>query len=102
MRARNKIFHMDCFRCVACSRQLTPGDEFALREDGLFCKADHDVLERAGQNSESPTITNNNNNNNNNSKNNNKNNNNNNEDIKIGANGLHTAGMFSQWLNKWM
>ncbi|XP_041083814.1 insulin gene enhancer protein isl-1 isoform X1 [Polyodon spathula] len=29
------------------SRQLIPGDEFALREDGLFCRADHDVVERA-------------------------------------------------------
>ena len=47
MRARNKIFHIDCFRCVACSRQLIPGDEFALRDDGLFCKADHEVVERA-------------------------------------------------------
>lgn len=47
MRARSKIYHIDCFRCVACSRQLIPGDEFALREDGLFCKADHDVVERA-------------------------------------------------------
>ena len=47
MRARNKIFHIDCFKCVACSRQLIPGDEFALRDDGLFCKADHEVVERA-------------------------------------------------------
>lgn len=43
MRARDKIFHVDCFKCVACSRQLIPGDECALREDDLFCKADHDV-----------------------------------------------------------
>ncbi|XP_077867686.1 ISL LIM homeobox 1 isoform X1 [Saccoglossus kowalevskii] len=60
MRARNKIFHIDCFRCVACSRQLIPGDEFALRDDGLFCKADHDVVERA-----SGEVNGNNNNNNN-------------------------------------
>ncbi|CAH1254600.1 insulin gene enhancer protein ISL-1-like isoform X1 [Branchiostoma lanceolatum] len=53
MRARNKIYHIDCFRCVACSRQLIPGDEFALREDGLFCKADHEVLERASNNVDS-------------------------------------------------
>ena len=26
-------------------RQLVPGDEFALRQDGLFCRHDHDVLE---------------------------------------------------------
>ena len=49
MRARNKIYHIDCFRCIACSRQLIPGDEFALREDGLFCKADHEVMERPGE-----------------------------------------------------
>ncbi|XP_075383445.1 insulin gene enhancer protein ISL-1 isoform X1 [Mycteria americana] len=47
MRARAKVYHIECFRCVACSRQLIPGDEFALREDGLFCRADHDVVERA-------------------------------------------------------
>ncbi|XP_074651020.1 insulin gene enhancer protein ISL-1-like [Tubulanus polymorphus] len=63
MRARNKIFHIDCFRCVACSRQLIPGDEFALREDGLFCKADHEVVERAGslENSNGSPVNNNNN-----------------------------------------
>ncbi|XP_078388434.1 insulin gene enhancer protein isl-2a isoform X1 [Cetorhinus maximus] len=47
MRARSRVYHIDCFRCVACSRQLTPGDEFALRDDELFCRADHDVVERA-------------------------------------------------------
>ena len=43
MRAKNKIFHLDCFRCVACEKQLIPGDEFALRREGLFCKEDHQV-----------------------------------------------------------
>ncbi|XP_064475104.1 insulin gene enhancer protein ISL-1-like [Ornithodoros turicata] len=46
MRARQHIYHLDCFRCQACARQLIPGDEFALREDGLFCRADHDVLDK--------------------------------------------------------
>ncbi|KAF4532283.1 hypothetical protein B566_EDAN007255 [Ephemera danica] len=48
MRAKTKIYHIDCFRCTACERQLIPGDEFALRDDGLFCKEDHEVLEKAG------------------------------------------------------
>ncbi|XP_781774.3 insulin gene enhancer protein ISL-1 [Strongylocentrotus purpuratus] len=56
MRARNKIYHIDCFRCVACSRQLIPGDEFALREDGLFCKADHEVMERPGDRDQVPNV----------------------------------------------
>ncbi|KAJ4941405.1 hypothetical protein JOQ06_011284 [Pogonophryne albipinna] len=54
MRARSKVYHIECFRCVACSRQLIPGDEFALREDGLFCRADHDVVERASRGSGDP------------------------------------------------
>ncbi|KAL1513074.1 hypothetical protein ABEB36_002548 [Hypothenemus hampei] len=46
MRAKSKIYHIDCFRCCQCARQLVPGDEFALREGGaLYCKEDHDVIE---------------------------------------------------------
>ena len=41
MRAKNKIFHLECFRCIACHKQLIPGEEFALQNDGtLFCKED--------------------------------------------------------------
>ncbi|XP_060611703.2 insulin gene enhancer protein ISL-2 isoform X1 [Anolis sagrei] len=41
MRAREKVFHLDCFRCAACGRQLLPGDEFALRDHRLLCREDH-------------------------------------------------------------
>jgi len=43
MRARSHVYHVDCFRCVACGRQLVPGDEFALGDDGLLCRVDHDL-----------------------------------------------------------
>jgi insulin gene enhancer protein ISL-1 len=47
MRAKSKIYHIKCFKCSACERQLKPGDEFALREGGaLYCKNDHDQIER--------------------------------------------------------
>lgn len=47
MRAKSKIYHIDCFRCCTCLRQLVPGDEFALRDGGaLYCKEDHDVMEK--------------------------------------------------------
>lgn len=52
-------------------RQLVPGDEFALRHDGLFCRHDHDVLEGeklcsgpggvpGNENNNNATLTNNN------------------------------------------
>ncbi|KAJ8882628.1 hypothetical protein PR048_014440 [Dryococelus australis] len=87
MRAKTKIYHIECFRCSACERQLIPGDEFALREDGLFCKEDHEVLEKA---------TNSENNNNTTNVNNNTSHNNNNEGSNSGesprlAFGLKTA-----------
>jgi len=43
MRARSHVYHVDCFRCVACGRQLIPGDEFALGDEGLLCRVDHDL-----------------------------------------------------------
>lgn len=100
MRAKTKIFHIECFRCSACTRQLIPGtylysqlrvrisllisiglnrnffykiltnfllftgDEFALRDGGaLYCKEDHDVLEKSAQSNLNSSIEPNNNNN---------------------------------------
>ena len=46
MRAKDRIFHVGCFSCTACHRQLYPGDEFVLNNEELLCK-DHDVLMEA-------------------------------------------------------
>ncbi|ESO12852.1 hypothetical protein HELRODRAFT_62537 [Helobdella robusta] len=40
MRARNHIYHTDCFRCVACHRILSSGEEYCIREKGIYCKVD--------------------------------------------------------------
>ncbi|XP_035775897.1 insulin gene enhancer protein isl-1-like [Anopheles albimanus] len=62
MRAKTKIYHIECFRCSACARQLIPGDEFALRDGGsLYCKEDHDHLEKTSQNGLLPGVEPNNN-----------------------------------------
>lgn len=74
MRAKTKIYHIECFRCTACAKQLIPGDEFALRDGGLlYCKEDHDVMEKTsapttphpGQESNNNTSLSNNNHSNN-------------------------------------
>ena len=46
MRARDKIFHIDCFRCCVCAKHLVPGDEFALRSEALYCKDDYDCKDQ--------------------------------------------------------
>nr|XP_033776746.1 insulin gene enhancer protein ISL-2 isoform X2 [Geotrypetes seraphini] len=44
MRARDSVYHIECFRCSVCTRQLLPGDEFSLRDHELLCRADHSLL----------------------------------------------------------
>ncbi|XP_029431802.1 insulin gene enhancer protein ISL-2 [Rhinatrema bivittatum] len=44
MRARESVYHIECFRCSVCTRQLLPGDEFSLRDHELLCRADHSLL----------------------------------------------------------
>lgn len=62
MRAKSKIYHIECFRCSACARQLVPGDEFALRDGGaLYCKEDHDVMEKSSSAPATPHPESNNN-----------------------------------------
>lgn len=61
MRANQRIYHVNCFRCSMCEKQLAPGDEFALRTDlepssstspssnassGLLCKLDNEIFEK--------------------------------------------------------
>eukprot|EP00090_Calanus_glacialis_P030064 TRINITY_DN4832_c0_g1_i1.p1 TRINITY_DN4832_c0_g1~~TRINITY_DN4832_c0_g1_i1.p1 ORF type:complete len:469 (-),score=47.87 TRINITY_DN4832_c0_g1_i1:419-1825(-) len=58
MRAKTKMFHLECFRCAACRRHLVPGDEFALHGDGIYCKDDHELFERCEDNNNIDTKTN--------------------------------------------
>ncbi|XP_019894890.2 insulin gene enhancer protein isl-1 [Musca domestica] len=87
MRAKTKIFHIECFRCSACARQLLPGDEFALRDGGiLYCKDDHDVLEKSSQSSlTSSSLESNNNNSCSNNNNHSSLSNNNNHSSELGS-----------------
>lgn len=69
---------LSSFECSTCryssshficsSPFCVAGDEFALRDGGsLYCKEDHDVMEKSAQSRVAPSIESNNNNNNNNS-----------------------------------
>lgn len=44
MKALKKVYHVACFSCQVCKRQLKRGDEFVLKETKLFCKADYERI----------------------------------------------------------
>uniref|UniRef100_A0A8C6KBS6 LIM homeobox transcription factor 1-alpha n=3 Tax=Nothobranchius furzeri TaxID=105023 RepID=A0A8C6KBS6_NOTFU len=42
MRALGRVYHLSCFCCCVCERQLCKGDEFVLKEGQLLCKGDYE------------------------------------------------------------
>lgn len=42
MRALECVYHVNCFCCCVCDRQLRKGDEFVLKEGQLLCKFDYE------------------------------------------------------------
>uniref|UniRef100_A0A4W4DXW1 LIM homeobox 4 n=2 Tax=Electrophorus electricus TaxID=8005 RepID=A0A4W4DXW1_ELEEL len=46
-KAQDFVYHLHCFSCVMCSRQLATGDQFYLMEDGrLVCKTDYETAKQ--------------------------------------------------------
>ncbi|XP_061117110.1 LIM/homeobox protein Lhx3-like [Conger conger] len=46
-RAQEFVYHLHCFACIVCKRQLATGDQFYLMEDSrLVCKADYETAKQ--------------------------------------------------------
>ncbi|XP_033845899.1 LIM/homeobox protein LMX-1.2-like isoform X1 [Periophthalmus magnuspinnatus] len=47
MRTLDRVYHLSCFCCGVCERQLCKGDQFVLKEAQLLCKSDYERLSTA-------------------------------------------------------
>lgn len=44
MRAKDLIYHVECFACYACGAILCKGDYYGIRDGAVFCRPDYERL----------------------------------------------------------
>lgn len=42
MRARDKVYHLECFACQECSHRFCVGDKFYLADGKILCEYDYE------------------------------------------------------------
>ncbi|XP_061098362.1 LIM/homeobox protein Lhx9-like isoform X2 [Conger conger] len=44
MRARDSVYHLSCFTCTSCSKTLTTGDHFGMKDNLVYCRVHFETL----------------------------------------------------------
>lgn len=53
MRARNLVFHVNCFCCNVCHTPLTKGDQYGIIDASIYCRC----VVQAGVGESNPNYT---------------------------------------------
>jgi hypothetical protein len=46
MRTQARVYHVNCFTCVACHNRLVPGDRYGIVDGSLICEQDYPKVAR--------------------------------------------------------
>ncbi|KAK6481119.1 LIM/homeobox protein Lhx2 isoform X1 [Huso huso] len=44
MRARDVVYHLNCFTCTTCNKMLTTGDHFGMKDNLVYCRLHFESL----------------------------------------------------------
>nr|XP_028570288.1 LIM/homeobox protein Lhx2 isoform X2 [Podarcis muralis] len=44
MRARESVYHLNCFTCSTCAKMLTTGDHFGMKDNLVYCRLHFEAL----------------------------------------------------------
>ncbi|CAM4569828.1 LIM/homeobox protein Lhx2 [Lepidochelys kempii] len=44
MRARDLVYHLNCFTCTTCNKMLTTGDHFGMKDNLVYCRLHFETL----------------------------------------------------------
>lgn len=44
MKARELVYHINCFTCSSCHKALSTGDQFGMKENLVYCRTDYEML----------------------------------------------------------
>lgn len=44
MRARDLVYHLNCFTCTTCGKMLTTGDHFGMKDSLVYCRLHFETL----------------------------------------------------------
>jgi len=49
VQTNDRVYHSNCFVCILCNRRFTPGQHFAVAEDGnVYCPSDFQLRQHSG------------------------------------------------------